>query len=237
MRPPFFRLSSVSRVAQIRWRLDLVDSTPATMVVGVGAVARPARPPTAPSSPRPRVTDRESTTSHVDASSSNALAAVWADCIVADSCDDRLMHTTRVGAGVGAPPERRFEGAGRRRRGLRAGRRRPPCAGRSPRRSARCGRRTRRSPKRTVSGTTSMPRAVACVVGEVAGAVGDDADGHRREPSAGARGGRVRRTWAGWRATARRSRRIVRVHHTTRNSGGRAHQDEADAATPPWCGR
>ena len=43
--------------------------------------------------PSPAVIERESTT-RTSRSPSSALAAFWADCIVADSSDERLMHTT-----------------------------------------------------------------------------------------------------------------------------------------------
>ena len=92
MRPPFLRLSSVSS-APITWVRRTRSSTRATTSSARRARRRPPRAASTHLGPRPEVIERESTTC-TGRSPAIAVAAVRADCIVADRPEERLMHTT-----------------------------------------------------------------------------------------------------------------------------------------------
>ena len=99
MRPPFLRFSRVSRVAWI-----LVRAAMSSAMATISSTEAPAAPALAASMqmvPRPRLTDLEST-ARTGSSPARALAAVSAAWMVADSLDDRLMHTTPVAPAAAA---------------------------------------------------------------------------------------------------------------------------------------
>ena len=90
IRPPFLRLSRVSSAPKT-WVRPARSSTSAT----TWSAEAPDAASSAASStcvPRPDVIERESMT-RTSSSPSTALAAFWADCIVAERSEDRLMHT------------------------------------------------------------------------------------------------------------------------------------------------
>ena len=156
MRPPFLRLSSVSS-APTTWVRRARSSTRATTS---SADAPPAAASAARSTcvPRPEVIERESTT-RTSRSPRSALAAFWADCIVADRSEERLMQTT---ASAPASCWRRkaasnLPGAGAAVSGSTA--RRRPASRRSASTLSSVRSSNSSSPKRIDRGTTSMPWA------------------------------------------------------------------------------
>ena len=187
-------------------------------------------------------------------SAATARAASSALCIVADSAPDSVTTTMPVGASVGEAAVGLLELAGRRGRGrgqLAASRAAGPELGRA---SARSRSTNSSSPKRMVSGTISMPSCVGEVVGQVAGAVGDDADrscwlGGRGESVTGP--GRYRRRLVGRRGrrsasaasgeTATSASPVGLVDLADERPGGRRrrrrkwlyHHDSSTSTAPP----
>ena len=120
--------------------------------------------------------DRESTT-RTSSVPSKAFAAVRADWSVADSSDDRLMHTTASAPAVGCSPEGVLERAGRRCGclGKLLGLRQSPVELRHAEIDA-IGELLGAEPDRERNDVDV--ELVGLVLGQVAGAVGDDAHGH-----------------------------------------------------------
>ena len=174
MRPPFFRFSSVSS-APIHDVRGAMSSTIAT----ISSALLPSRAACAAAitcDPSPRVIERESTT-RTSSVPSNAFAAVRADCSVAESSDDRLMHTTASAPASAAVAERVLERARRRRGGLGQllGLGQP---------SVELGDAEVDPVGELLGAEADRERhdgdveLVGLVLGQIAGAVGDDADGH-----------------------------------------------------------